>query len=62
MIPKLPAKMLRSKPTRKILIPDMYNFLVGNLVIKNAVSGITIPIAREYPLVIHCPLDVVIPK
>ena len=25
---------------------------------RNAVRGITIPIAREYPLVTHCPVDV----
>src|SRR5699024_2628855 len=29
---------------------------------RNAVSGMIIPIAREYPLVIHCPIDVLIPK
>jgi hypothetical protein len=40
----------------------MYSFLVGNFVIRNAVSGITIPMASEYPLVIHCPLAVSIPK
>jgi hypothetical protein len=43
-------------------IPDRYNFFVGNRVIRNAVNGVTIPIAREYPLVIHCPLAVEIPK
>jgi hypothetical protein len=35
---------------------------VGNLVIKYAVRGITIPIANEYPLVTHCPLAVLTPK
>jgi hypothetical protein len=40
----------------------MYSFLVGNFVIRNAVNGITIPMASEYPLVIHCPLAVSIPK
>jgi hypothetical protein len=47
---------------RKVVIPDTYSFFVGKRVIRNAVSGITIPIAREYPLVIHCPLVVLMPK
>lgn len=30
--------------------------------INNAVSGMSTPIAREYPLVTHCPIEVSIPK
>ncbi len=59
---KLPPKILSSSPAIKQEIPDIYSFFVGNRVIKKAVSGITIPIAREYPLVTHCPIDVVTPK
>ena len=43
-------------------MPVIYSFFVGNLVIRKAVSGMTIPIAREYPLVTHCPTEVLIPK
>ena len=36
---------------------ERYNFFVGNLVIRNAVIGIMIPIHKEYPLLNHCPVD-----
>ena len=46
----------------KLPIPVRYSFFVGKRVIRNAVSGITIPIAREYPLVAHCPIEVLTQK
>ncbi len=45
--------MLKSRPMINIPIPLRYSLLVGNLVIRNAVRGITTPIASEYPLVTH---------
>ena len=34
-------------PTRKQAIPAIYSLFVGKRVIRKAVSGMTIPIARE---------------
>ena len=62
MTPKLPANILIRSPRINPPIPTRYSFFVGNRVIRNAVSGMIIPIAREYPLVIHCPTEVLIPK
>ena len=47
MVPKLPAKMLSSKPKIKLPMPAMYSFLVGKRVMRKAVSGMTMPIASE---------------
>ena len=41
-------------------VPKAYNLFVGNFVMRKAVSGMTVPIAREYPLVTHCPVSVLI--
>ena len=62
IIPKFPAKMLRSSPIIKPPIPVRYSRFVGNRVMRKAVSGMIIPMAREYPLVTHWPTDVLIPK
>lgn len=39
-----------------------YSFFVGKRVIRNAINGIMIPITKEYPLVSHCPVVIVIFK
>lgn len=60
IIPKFPAKILRRSPAMKHPVPKAYNLFVGNFVMRKAVSGMTVPIAREYPLVTHCPVSVLI--
>lgn len=62
MNPKFLLKILIKTPVKKQPIPAMYSLLVGNRVIKKAVSGTTTPMAREYPLVTHCPMAVLTPK
>lgn len=51
-----------SSPIIKHMMPEIYNFFVEIFFTRNAVNGITIPIASEYPLVIHWPVIVLIPK
>ena len=48
---KLGAIMQNTSPIREMKSPERYSLRVGK-----AVSGIMIPMAREYPLVSHCPV------
>ena len=43
-------------------MPVRYSFFAGTFLTRNAVNGMMIPIAREYPLVIHWPVETLIPK
>ena len=51
-----------SSPAINNPIAVTYSLFVGNRVMRKAVSGIMIPMAREYPLVSHCPVAMVRPK
>lgn len=61
-IGKLGAIMESSNPKINNRIALRYSLRVGNRLIKNAVSGMIIPMAREYPLVSHCPVVTLILK
>src|SRR5699024_3085942 len=43
-----------SVPTVNSVIAKIYNFLVVNLLIRNAVTGIMMPFTKKKPVVSHC--------